>query len=411
MTDREAEEEATLKERPSKKERAETRGETSPNARRDAPGEGAQAEGDEAHDASDEPAEASSEPSRAKPRKSIFKRPIFWIFILLLLLGIAAAVYYYITQIRPYATTDDAFIGADVVQIAPQVSGAVTEVAVENNSHVKKGDLLVRIDQSSAQANVATAEAGLAEAKAQAEEARVSIEQARNQVSESEASLDALQATAQNDRDTLNRDQRLSKAASGAITQKQVDDAKAAARAATAQAEAGSRSVATAKTAVKVAQAKAQSAEAAVETAKSKVETANITLNHTTIEAPMDGQIVQKNVNTGSFATQGQPMMALVPDQLYVTANYKETQLSDIEIGRPVDLHIDAYPDKTFHGKVVSIQHGAGQAFQLLPPQNATGNFVKVVQRVPVRISIDKDELQQFPIGPGMSVVPSVHTQ
>ena len=326
----------------------------------------------------------------------------------MVILGIIAAALYWWFEKRPYETTDDAFIGADIVQISPQISGQIVAAPVENNSHVEKGDLLARIDQASAKASVAAARAQLEKAKAGLSEARVGVTQARNQEAEAEAKLSALEVTAQNDQETLTRDLKLEKASSRPITQKQIDNDRAAARAAEAQAEAGRRAVATAKTAIDVAEAKVASAKASVDAARSQVQTAGIDLDHTTITAPLAGQIVQKNINIGSFATEGQPMMALVPDDLYVTANFKETQLSDIRIGQPVDLHVDAFPDVDFHGKVVSIQHGAGQAFQLLPPQNATGNYVKVVQRVPVRISIDAADLQKYPLGPGMSVVPSI---
>lgn len=119
--------------------------------------------------------------------------------------------------------------------------------------------------------------------------------------------------------------------------------------------------------------------------------------------------MVQKSVNVGNYVQPGGQIMAIVPDNLYVTANFKETQLEGIKVGQPADLRIDAFPDADFRGTVQSLQRGAGQAFQILPPQNATGNFVKVVQRVPVRIAIDSPSPTDYAIGPGMSVVPTVH--
>ncbi len=391
----------------------ETRADASPSAER-ARGDGPAAEEpkrniDEQRQ-SPEAGETSAEPRQPSQRKrrSVFRRPLFWIFLIAAIIGVVSAVLYWWFEKRPFETTDDAFIAADIVQVSPQVSGQIVAAPVENNSQVKAGDVLARIDQASAKASLAAARAQLEQARAGLKEAQVGVTQARNQEGEAEAKRSALEVTSQNDQDTLARDLKLQKSSSSPITQKQIDNDRAAARAAEAQAEAGRRAVTTARTAIDVAQAKVASAQASVDTAQSKVQTARIDLDHTTISAPIAGQIVQKNINVGSFVTQGQPMMALVPGELYVTANFKETQLSDIRIGQPVHLRVDAFPNVDFHGKVVSIQHGAGQAFQLLPPQNATGNYVKVVQRVPVRISIDAKDMQKYPLGPGMSVVPSI---
>ncbi|HET7412011.1 MAG TPA: HlyD family secretion protein [Pararhizobium sp.] len=348
------------------------------------------------------------EDDKPKKRKSIFRRPLFWLFVIVAIIAIIGGFFYYWFDIRPYVSTDDAFIGADVVQISPQISGRIVADPADNNSHVSPGDLLARIDPADAQAALARAKAQLEQAKAQLQQTQAGVEQAKNQEAEAEAKAQALAVTAKNAEDTLHRDQQLMKSASSAITRKQVDNDRAAARSAAAQAEAGKRAVVTAKSAINVAKAQVTAAQAAVTAAEAQVKTAQITLDHTTISAPLAGQIVQKNINVGSYVTPGQAMMALVPDKLYVTANFKETQLADIHVGQPVDIKVDAYPNVHFHGKVVSIQHGAGQAFQLLPPQNATGNFVKVVQRVPVRISIDAKDLAKYPLGPGMSVVPSI---
>ena len=354
---------------------------------------------------------AGSGKPTAGGRRSILRRPLFWIFILVAVAAIIAAALYWWFEKRPYETTDDAFIAADIVQISPQISGQIVAAPVQNNSHVGKGDTLASIDPASAKANLAEAKAQAEKAKAGLNEARVGVTQAGNQEAEAEAKLTSLQVTAQNEQETLTRDLKLEQSSARPITQKQIDNDRAAARAAQAQAEAGRRAVTTARTAIDVAKAKVRSAQATVDAAQSQVRSAAIDLSHTTITAPLAGQIVQKNINIGSYATAGQPMMALVPDNLYVTANFKETQLSDIRVGQAVDLHVDAFPNVHFHGKVVSIQHGAGQAFQLLPPQNATGNYVKVVQRVPVRISIDAADLAKYPLGPGMSVVPSIRAR
>ncbi|WP_174278863.1 HlyD family secretion protein, partial [Sphingomonas bacterium] len=163
---------------------------------------------------------------------------------------------------------------------------------------------------------------------------------------------------------------------------------------------------------VAVAREQAGAARASIGAREAQVRQANVTLGDLRLVAPVSGQVVNRQVNVGSYVAPGTQLMAIVPDRMWITANFKETQLTLVKIGQPVDIKIDAYPDVTFHGHVDSVQRGAGQAFALLPPQNATGNYVKVVQRVPVRIEFDRrqgdpDPLR-YPIGPGMSAVPTV---
>lgn len=386
---------------------------------------------DTAHDreTAEKPAEAERQPDEAVPadaekrpddedrqdsprlRRSIFRRPIFWIVVVVAIVAIIAAFAYYWFLVRPFETTDDAYIGADIVELAPQISGQVVKDSVVNNTHVNAGDPLVTIDQASAKASLANAQAQLEQAKAGLQQAKAGVDQALSQQAQAEAQYESAQVTANNDQDTLRRDEQLFKSSAGAISQKQVDNDRATARSAHAQAVAAQRAVATAKTAVEAARAKVTSAEASVRAAQSQVNTAQITLDYTTIEAPISGQVVQKNFNVGTYASTGSPLMAIVPDRLYIDANYKETQLSGIHVGQKVDIKVDAFPNVDFTGKVVSIQHGAGQAFQVLPPQNATGNFVKVVQRVPVRIEFVSPDPTKYPLGPGMSVVTKIRAK
>ncbi|MCB1883328.1 MAG: HlyD family secretion protein, partial [Geminicoccaceae bacterium] len=241
-------------------------------------------------------------------------------------------------------------------------------------------------------------------------QAEAQIVQAQAGVSQARSTLNANLVEADNAQSQADRLQSLfKKSGTSAISQQRLDDTQAQARQARARADASRTAVDSAASSVTAAKAGLQAAKAGVEAAKAGVATAQVAVDRLTVEAPIDGQVVQKNVNIGSYVQPGTQMMAIVPKDLYVTANYKETQLADIRIGQQVDLSVDAFPDVDFKGTVRSIQNGAGQAFQLLPPQNATGNFVKVVQRVPVRISIDEPPPRDRPIGPGMSVVPSIH--
>jgi membrane fusion protein (multidrug efflux system) len=361
--------------------------------------------------ARDEPDTPERDDPASPARKPIYRRLWFWLVLLAVLVAIAGGVAYYWFRIRPFETTDDAFIGADVVDIAPQVAGTIVAVPVENNAPVVPGELLARVDPTSFEAELNSRQSQLAQVKAQLKRARTGVDQARAQAAEAKASLASQEAQERNARDTLTRNQKLFDSDPRAISEKTVIDSRDAARVAEAATEAARSRLATARTAIPAAEADVAAAEAAVKVAESRVETAQIEVGYTTITAPLPGQVVQKNINVGSYVSPGMPVMAIIPDRLYVTANFKETQLDRIRVGQDVDIKVDAFPDVDFHGTVESIQHGAGQAFQLLPPQNATGNYVKVVQRVPVRISIDSPEPQNYPIGPGMSVVPRISVQ
>ncbi|MFC5442446.1 HlyD family secretion protein [Rhizobium halophytocola] len=362
------------------------------------------ADGNDADQADD----GDGDDKAAAPKKPIWKRPVFLIFVAVVILALIAGGIYYWINVAPYETTDDAFIDANTIQISPQTSGQIVAVGVGNNTHVNRGQLLVSIDPAPAKANLASAKAQLAQARAELQQAKASAEQARQQEAQSQAQLDALKVEAENANENFKRNQSLFKDNSGSISEKVVDDSEAAYKQAQAQAEAGRQEVATAKASIGVADAKVTAAEAAVQAAQASVDTAQIDVDHTTITAQQSGQIVQNSLGVGAFASQGNPLMVLVPDDIFVTANYKETQLADIRVGQAVDVAVDAYPDVDFKGKVISVQQGAGQAFQLLPAENATGNFVKVVQRVPVRISIENPDPKRYLLGPGMSVVSSI---
>ena len=350
--------------------------------------------------------------SPAQPKKNSRKR--FWtivVVVLLLAIGIAAGVAYYLYSSQ-FVTTDDAFIDGEIVRVTPQESGELVEIAAEENARVKAGDLLVRIDPSGPNADLELRQAQLDQAIAQVAQAKAQISQAEAQVEQAQSTYDGNVVTANNLRTQADRYLDLfKKSGTQAITKQAIDDATSQADQAQATADASKTQIDNAKAGVTAANATLTAANAQVEASKAQVATAQVSVDRLTISASIDGQIVQKDVNLGSYVQPGTQMMAIVPDELYVTANYKETQLSGIRIGAKVDLAIDAFPDIAFTGTVRSIQNGAGQAFQLLPPQNATGNYVKVVQRVPVRISIDSPSVLDYPIGPGMSVVPSIHVE
>lgn len=427
----------------------------------------------------------------------VYKRPAFRITLLGVgVLAVVLGLRYYLYA-SSHETTDNAFIEGNVVQISPKVGGYAIKVLVNDNQHVKKGDLLLEIDsrdyenrlqqakaqlqaaesrQKAAQRNLeltrATTSAGVQQASA-------GVNQARSTVESREAQLGALtnqvakaqaQVSTQNSNVAQARAELVAAEAEGArsqadaeryqqlftkdeVSRQQLDTAQTAARSAKAKVDAASAALAGAQSLVTELQAAERSAEASLRQAQSQVgesqamvgeatgklaeaktapqqialssaqvETAGadiaqaqaavaqaeLDLSHTKIYSPENGVVTKKTVVEGALLSVGEPLLAIVPDLLYVTANFKETQLDGIRPGQTVEIRVDAYPAKVFAGKVDSIQSGSGAAFSLLPPENATGNYVKVVQRVPVKIVFTEAPDKNYPLGPGMSVVPDV---
>jgi membrane fusion protein (multidrug efflux system) len=259
--------------------------------------------------------------------------------------------------------------------------------------------------------------------------ATAAVETARSQLASAQADVVSAQAEAtRREAD----EKRLKGLDPRAVTQSQLDAARAAAEAARAQLVAARKRVSAAEAGVSEAQAKvsaaegvlaaartaqqqiaaaeanARYAEAQVNQAQAQVDAAVLDLSYTTIKAPAAGRVTRKNVQPGQYVQVGQALLAVVPADFWVTANFKETQLTHMRVGQPVDIDVDAFPDRTFHGHVESIQAGTGSRFSLLPPENATGNYVKVVQRVPVKITFDHDRSDEKLLGIGMSVTPEV---
>ncbi len=297
--------------------------------------------------------------------------------ILVIVLLVAGFIYW--LYARQYEDTDDAFIDAHIVHISPQIAGQVIAVHVNDNQFVRKGQPLVDIDSADAQAK-------LNQVRAQEAQAETQFNQAR-------ASERGAAAQAANTQRDLARYRFLQKTSPAAVAQQQVDQAVAAERNAMAQRDA--------------AQAQISGAEAQIKVYHAQIAAAQLTLGYTHIVAPVSGHIAQRSVALGNYVSPGQALMAIVPLQIWVTANFKETQLALMRVGQAVTVSVDACGDTDLRGHVQSIQRGAGQAFGILPPENATGNFVKVVQRVPVKIILDRAP-RNCPLGPGMSVEPSV---
>ena len=347
-----------------------------------------------------------------KPKKpSIFAKPLFWIILIVVVALLVVGGVLYWLHARQYETTDDAFVDAHIVRIAPQTGGTLVAVANVDNRHVKAGSLLAVIQPTGPQAQLAEAQANVAQAQAQAGQAHAQVTAALANEAQVAAQARAPLAAAIKARQDLQRYETLLRLDPNAVAGQQLDAARATARSADADAAAARRQIDSAAANVTVARRQIGAANATVAARRAQVQQANVTLGNLRLKAPVDGQVVNRSVNLGSYVGPGTQLMAMIPDRLWVTANFKETQLTHMQIGQGVAIHVDAYPGVDFVGHVDSIQRGAGQAFALLPPQNATGNYVKVVQRVPVRILFDVKngaDPRRYAIGPGMSVVPTV---
>ena len=303
-----------------------------------------------------------------------------------------------------YISTDDAFIDARTVTVSSQVNGRIVDVPVTDNQLVKAGTVLVTIERDDYQAQVDQAkaqvdqsQAHIANVEAQIEAQQARIEQAEKQAVQAQAALTFAEQ----------QDQRYSGLAKkGSVTIEQAQQYHSNLLQAQATYEAAQANAVAAEKQLPILQSQKLQAQAQLEQTHASLEVGQINLGRTAITAPVDGYVTNLTAAKGNNAAIGQALMMFVPQDLWVTANFKETELPSVKPGARVTIAIDAYPTRTFDGHVASIQAGSGTAFSLLPPQNATGNFVKIVQRVPVKIVFDK--VPDVLLGPGMSVVPTV---
>jgi membrane fusion protein (multidrug efflux system) len=317
---------------------------------------------------------------------------------------------------RAHESTDNAQVDGHIVPVLAKVGGYVSAVSIAENDRVTEGGVLVQIDSSELHAKLAQAEGDLAAAEA-AVGGNGGIGQADAAVltaSSQRASLDAqVTAARANEARALSDLQRATELADKQIvSRQQLDAARAAAEAASAQRDATERQAAAGSSSVTSAQAGVRLAHARIAAAQAARDNAALQVAFTHITAPVAGVVSRKNVEVGQLVQPGQPLLSIVSDSgVWVTANLKETQLSDVRVGQPVELEVDAYDGCVAQGKVESIGAATGAKFALLPPDNATGNFTKVVQRVPVRVAIERGCGEGRSLRPGMSVVAHVTTR
>jgi membrane fusion protein (multidrug efflux system) len=319
-------------------------------------------------------------------------------------LGVAAAALayggYYLLVASNYVSTDNAYVGAEVAQINSQVSGPIARVAVRDTQQVHKGDVLVEIDSADARLAVAQAEAAYRSTLQR-------VSQYYAQRSAAAATVQARLADVSRTGDDYARRQRL--AISGAISSEQLSTARTDADAAKANLTAARESLEAQDQMIKGVTVDSHPETVAARTA---LEKARLDLSRTVIRAPIDGIVAQRKAQAGQSVQPGQSLMTVSPvAQAYVDANFKEGQLSDVRVGQPVELTSDLYGGKVvFHGHVAGMGGGTGSAFAVIPAQNATGNWIKVVQRVPVRITLDPGELKMHPLRVGLSMTTTIDT-
>jgi len=317
------------------------------------------------------------------------RRRMVLVIIALFIVALVGLVVWWVNA-GHYETTDDAFIDARTVQISAQVGAAIVEVPVTDNQMVEAGAVLVRLDDRDFKAQLDQSKANIVNIDAQIAAQQARVEQVEKQAAESQANLTFAQQQEQRYTDLVSK---------GAVTVEQAQQYASGLRQALANYSAAqANAIATAKQ-LPVLRAQREQAEAQLEQAEAN-------MSRTLVSAPEAGRVARLTAAKGNYAAVGQALMMFVPRQVWVTANFKETQLRTVRPGASVEITIDAFPDRKFKGHVDSIQAGSGTAFSLLPSENATGNYVKIVQRVPVKIVFDQPP--DVMLGPGMSAVPTV---
>jgi membrane fusion protein (multidrug efflux system) len=343
-------------------------------------------------------------------KKGPGKKPLIILAIIVVLLILGGLIWWFAT--RNQVSTDDAYTDGDAVTIAPKVSGYVVVMNLGDNKFVHKGDLLIKIDPRDYQAQLDQANAQLGLAKAQLNAAQVQLDIARvqypAQLTQAKAQEQSAQASLAQTRAAYERQRAVDVRAT---SQQNIDTATAQQKSAlanVAQAQAQVKTASLVPQQISQAQATVEERRQQVEQAEAQVEAAALNLSYSELRAPADGWVTKRNVQYGTFLQAGTSIFSLVTTTVWVTANFKESQLERMRPGDPVDVSVDAYPDLKLHGHVDSIQLGSGSRFSAFPAENATGNFVKIVQRVPVKILIDSGMQPDLPLPLGLSVVPKV---
>ncbi len=361
------------------------------------------AEGDKSKEDKDKKEQGKEE----EQKQPVYKKPVFItvasIVVILLLIG--GIILWLI--LRQYVSTDDAYIDGHVTQVSPRASAQVLFLHVRDNQLVHQGDLLVDLDPTDYQVALDQAVAQVASAQGRLTQAKAQIETAKADVAQAVAAVDAAQVQLDNATRDLKRYEEVDERAR---SREQLDNAQTTQKNAQAQLEQAKAKKASADANVQSSQASVAAAEGELQTSRASQKRAEVNLSYCKIFAPTDGRVTQRTVEVGNYVAVGQALFMLADPHVWVTANYKETQLEHMRIGQSVTIKVDAYPGAKWHGHVDSLQAGSGSRFSILPAENATGNYVKVVQRIPVKILFDDpiNTNDDVLLSAGMSVIPRV---
>ncbi|NIE85306.1 MULTISPECIES: HlyD family secretion protein [unclassified Burkholderia] len=346
-----------------------------------------------------------SAPKRPSRRRNI----LILIAIVAAIAGLVWLVHWW-TVGRFIESTNDAYLQADSMTAAPKVSGYVTDVYVRDNQSVKAGDPLVKLDVRQYQVSLQNSQASV-------DARRADIARTQADIAQQHANLEQAQAQAQVSSINLKHASEeyaryAPLAATGAETHERIADLKNTRDQAQATLAANNASIAAARAQINSSTAQLQQAQAQLEAAQASAAQSQLDLDNTVVRSTLDGRVGDRTVRVGQYVQPGTRLLTVVPVQdIYLVANFKETQVGRMRVGQPVTLHVDALPDRALHGKVDSFSPGTGSQFALLPPDNATGNFTKIVQRVPVRIHVDTDDETRRVLLPGLSVDVDIDTR
>ena len=326
--------------------------------------------------------EIQTEEKQEQPKENkMFKKPVI---IAIAIVGLALLAYF-IVDVLTYQSTDDAYVETTTVSVAPKVSGQIVEVLIKDNQRVNEGDLVARIDDT--------------DYKIKVDQMTAQYERALLNQQNAKANLNAANTNIEVAKKDLERYKNLYEA--GAVSKQTLDAAQAKYDSSKAQQVTAEQSI--------FSDNDSKVADADLKVLKAQKDQAEVNLSYTNIYAPQSGTVASRRVEKGMYVRVGTPFFTIVPDNIWVVANYKENQLRHMKPGQPVDIKVDTYPNKVFKGKVDSIQRSSGAKASLFPPENAVGSFVKIVQRVPVKIIFTEEiDPEQYNVVPGMSVVPKV---
>ena len=331
----------------------------------------------------------------------------FGVVSLVTLVAAAVGAYFYVPTFWE-VSTDDAYVNAHVVSVVPKVAAYVSKLHIDDNSRIRAGDVLIELDARDFQVSLDIAKADLMGAQANASNIGAQVREQNPIIDESQSAIDGDRAVLKFAEDQLARYKSLATSGSGTVERLQQAESDVGQRRANLQHDVAALEAARAHQSVLESQTVQVKAE--IERQQAAVAQAELNLSYTRIRATDSGSVVNKTVEVGNYVQPGQVLMSIVPDALYVTANFKETQLTRVRPGQPAFISVDAFPGLRLKGHVDSLQRGTGSEFALLPPENATGNFVKVVQRVPVKVTLDDPGEALHWISPGMSVEATIRT-